>query len=144
MAGIGQEYTLQDVTIRLRNRNITGAQSISYTSAQDSANVYGTGREPRAYSKGKRTYEGEITVTGGQLNELIAAIGTGRTKNLLALPPFDVSVTYGSDESLSVWTDALRDCRFTEIPKELGLDDEFMEVTLPLAIGRIDYGTVIV
>lgn len=139
---LGREYSYQDITLRALSQNLTGAQGISYKSSQASTNVYGLGKEPRTYSRGKREYEAELTVTGSQLNQLISSRGAGRSKSLLDIRPFDVVVTY-TDSAGSIWTDVLRDCRFTEVEKSLSLDDDFMEVTLPLAVGRIDYNTVL-
>lgn len=134
-----QEFNFQDVVIRLAGLPVAGAQGISYTASQESPNIYGLGREPRSYAKKRREYEGEITVTGGQLNEILQAVAP--IGDLLSLPPFEVSVTY-VNESGDLWSDVLSGCRFTEVPKELVLDDDFMEVTLPLAIAKISYNTL--
>lgn len=134
-----QEFSFQDVIIRLAGQPLVGAQGISYTASQESPNVYGLGREPRTYAKKRREYEGEITLTGSQLNELLRAFAP--IGDLLSLPPFEVAVTY-VNESGDLWSDVLSGCRFTEVPKELGLDDDFMEVALPLAIAKINYNTL--
>lgn len=140
---LGQEFNFQDVIIRFRGINVTGAQNVSYSFKQDSPNIYGQGKKPRAYSKKKEEYEASLTVTGGQLLELIRSQGAtlGRSKSLTSLRPFDLVVTR-SNEQGDVWTDVLVNCRMTEVTIEYGMDDDFAEIEIPIIPGDIYYDTV--
>lgn len=140
---IAQEFSFQDLIIRWRGQNVTGAQGVSYTTSQESPNIYGQGREPRAYSKKKREYEASVTMTGGQLRELIRTQGItlGRSKNLTGLLPFEVVVTRANEQG-DVWTDILVGNRVTEVTIEYNLDDDFAEIEIPITPARIDYDTV--
>ena len=133
---INREFTFQDITIQMLGKSVVGARKVKYVPKQSVTNLYGTGKKPIGRSYGKIEYEGELVIYQSELHALQSTLARG--KSILDIADFDISVSY-LDTDGTTSTDLIKDCRFLEVPKELGVDDEFMEVTIPIAIGDIQY-----
>ena len=131
-----QEFTFQDVVIQMLGKPVTGARGAKYTEKQAVTNIYGAGKKPVSRSYGKKEYDGELKILQSELEALQSTLPRGRS--ILDIAEFDVVVSY-ADASGKLITDILKHCKFMEVSKELDVDSEFMEVTLPLSIGDIEY-----
>lgn len=128
------QYAFQDIVLKVAGVDLTGIQSVSYKSAQAKEVIYGKGVNGVAIQRGKITNDGSIVLLQSEYEALVAA---SPTKNLLDLH-FDITVTYGNPQrGDKLITDVLSGCEFTEMPKELGNDNNYMKLTLPFIFLRI-------
>lgn len=135
MALLQREFNWQDVTIQMMGKVVAGARAVKYTAKCDQINVYALGGKPIAIATGKKEFEAELTIIQSELEALQRSLPAG--KSILDIQAFDVVVVYENDGLLV--TDILKNCRFTEVTKEIKVDDPFMEITLPIAVMDIQY-----
>jgi len=136
MALLQREFNWQDVTIQMMGKVVAGARAVKYTAKREQTNVYALGGKPIAIATGKTEFEGEIAMIQSELEALQRSLPAG--KSILDIAAFDVVIVYEQPDGLLV-TDILKNCRFTEVTKEMKVDDPFMEITLPIAIMDIQY-----
>lgn len=129
-----RQYEFADLTVIAGGKDITGLRGIKYTEKQEKEILYGKGNEPLSIQKGNKSYEGEITMTQGELETIVANSKDGSVLSI----QLDVIVNYGNPSKGDVMMiDAIKGVQFTESPKELKQGDKFMEVTLPFIALRV-------
>lgn len=133
---LSRHYNWMDISIQMKDKKITGARSLSYESRRESKNIYALGGEPIAYGNAKKEYKAKIGLLQSEIEILQKSLKKG--KGLCDMPPFEVVVVYAYEGGATV-TDILKHCRILSVKKEMKVDDEFMEVELPLAVGQIQY-----
>lgn len=123
-----REYEWADLSILIGTRILTGAIGLKYSEKQDKELIYGKGNLPYAIQKGNKSYEGELTVQGSELQALKSASPTGSILDLQV----DITVCYGNPSQGDVMrTDKLMGVQFTEEPQELKQGDTHGEYALP-------------
>jgi hypothetical protein len=132
----GFEYSWEDISISLLKRLITGFTAIEYAASKEHMNIHGRGANPVAMGRGRKTYQGSITMLQSEVEAIQAGLPKG--KDLTDLAPFKVIVAY-APEGGAITTDELLYCRFTNLPKGMNEGDGNMMVALPLVIGNINY-----
>lgn len=137
MAFNSEEYGWNDLTVQLLGRPVIGLRGVKYGQEQDKQNVYGKGKRPIARARGQVTYEGEIKVLLSELRALLQSEGNGRS--LVGIRPFDVVVVYAAEAGGALTTDILKYCEFTKAEIDLNQGDAFVEITLPIIIGDIEW-----
>ena len=124
-----KEYSWSSVGVSLLGRPLTGIQGVSYKSTQNKETIYGRGNKPLAIQKGNKSYEGEIKILQSELEALTRASGKG--KDIMDLPAFDITITYGDGTNLV--TDVMKGCEFTESAKSIEQENTHMgAITLPI------------
>lgn len=136
----GQAFSWQDAEIRIRPT--TGGAGKAYPcraytqkTTRDSSNIHVNSAQPFEYSRGPKQHEGSITVLQSTLIEMERDFPTAEDLTDLV---FDVSISFVNPQnpdvlSVKVW----ESCSITEVSLEHGVDTEFMEVELPIRIGRV-------
>lgn len=135
---LGKEHGFDDVTLYMQGKVVTGCRGIKYKKKRDSENIYSLGsKEPVAYSRGKAEYEGELMLLKSEFDALVASLPEG--KDPTDLKPFDAVVVYaGADNKIT--KDIVQHIRLTEWEKAMKVEDQFMEITLPIVYGKVKLG----
>jgi len=104
----GIAYTWSNVTANIAGLKIHNLRAISYSDAQEMANVYGAGQLPVARSYGKISSKASITLLRAEVEAISNAIPTGRLQDA---PPFDIIVQFmmGDDQ---MTTHRIRNAQF--------------------------------
>lgn len=132
----GNEYAWENIEVVMLGRPVIGLTSIEYDAEQTKTNLYGRGNKPVSRTRGNKAYSGSLGVLQSELQALTAAAGSG--KNILDLPPFDITVAYVDVLGGAIITDVLRDVEFTKLTKGMNQGDPNMTLQLPIIIGDID------
>ncbi len=122
------EYAWVDVRVALLGREVTGLRGIEYKVKYQKEALYATGKKARSIQKGKKEYEGTITLLQ---SELIALDRAAQEKNYEDITDidFDVVVTYISEDNV-VTTDKIVNASITEIPRGIKEGDLQQEIAL--------------
>ncbi|MCD8030077.1 MAG: hypothetical protein LUF85_04410 [Bacteroides sp.] len=122
------EYAWVDVRVALLGREVTGLRGIEYKVKHQKEALYATGKKARSIQKGKKEYEGTITLLQ---SELIALDRAAQEKNYEDITDidFDVVVTYISEDNV-VTTDKIVNASITEIPRGIKEGDLQQEIAL--------------
>lgn len=130
----GTAYSYADVTLKILGVEINSIAEIKYKSKQDKTNNYGAGDEPISRGKGVKEYEAEIKFSK---NDYVALRDAVPSKELLDIPPFDITVTFNNDQRVT--TDVLRNTEFLEEGEETAQGDTDAVMSFPLIVGKIVY-----
>lgn len=85
-------YAWGNITCIIFGIPIIGITSINYEKKQNRENLYGFGLEPVARGSGRIEYTASIEIYREELFRIIAA---APNNDLLAIPPFTITVQYG-------------------------------------------------
>jgi len=133
-----REYSFADISVVMLGRPITGLRGVKYKATQEKEIVHGAGNKPLSIAKGKKTFEGSLTLLQSELEALLVAAGTG--KDVMDLNNIDVIVTYEPNDGLPFITDILKNVQFKEFEKGMKVNDMFTEIDIPFFCLDIQYG----
>lgn len=123
------EYAWVDVNVVMLGREVVGLRGIEYKVKRQKEALFASGRKARGIQKGKKEYEGTITLLQSELIALDRAAQEKGYEDITDLD-FDVVVSY-VPESGVLTTDKVVGVSITEIPRGLKVDDLQMEIALP-------------
>ena len=130
----GREYEIEDMTLILGGRDVSGFRGIKYTKKQEKEALFGKGNKAQSIQKGNISCEGEINLTQSEY-ETLRVLGKGSVLNL----SLNAVIVYGDASKGDVMTtDNIIGLQFTEESKEMKQGAKFMEITLPFIALRID------
>jgi hypothetical protein len=129
------EYSWADVQVVMLGRPVTGIRGIRYKISRTKTNIYAKGSDPHSRTRGNKEYEGEINLLQSELEAIQKGLKKGQ--DITDVKPFDIVVSYAPEDGGSIVTDILKAVEFTEVEKSLNQNDPFMELTLPLIVGKI-------
>ena len=130
----GTNYSWSNVTVNPFGTPLAGIVAINYKRKQTKTNNYGAGVEPVSRGYGQKEYDGDIEV---YLDEWKAFIAAAPGRDPLAIPPFDIPVTFNGSGVIAT-KDTLRAVEFMEDPLEAKSGDTKLTVKIPLIIGSIE------
>ncbi|MGJ1366046.1 hypothetical protein [Sphingobacterium spiritivorum] len=128
----GDAYVWSHIDFPVFGTVIQGITAISYKKKQEKTNNYGRGTEPTSRGRGKKEYEGSITVEMKEAEWLRLAAG----KSILDIRPFNIPVTFSGD-GVNLTTHTLIACEFLENGIETEQGSTNILVTLPMILGGI-------
>ena len=138
MAINGAQYAWEDINVVILGRIINGIEEVKYKVKKDKTAIYGRGKNPIAFGRSKKEYDGSISILQSELEALQASVPSG--KDITDLDPFDITISYSYDANPGIIVvDILRNCSFMEFEKGMKTGDTHMVVNCPLQIGKIDY-----
>lgn len=115
-------------------------RAISWTTTRTTTDIYASGDEANTRYKGNKAYTGSITLLQSDIEALIedaqAQFGPNADPTDLT---FNVTVAFARTVALPIKTHRLQFCDITEFEMGMEQDDPFMEVELPIMIGKIQY-----
>lgn len=123
------EYAWVDVNVVLLGRQVTGLRGIEYKIKHQVEALFAAGVKPRGIQRGKKEYEGTITLLQSELIALDRAAQEKGYEDITDLS-FDVIVSY-MPKNLVVTTDKIVGVSITEAPRAMKVDDLQMEIALP-------------
>lgn len=123
------EYAWIDVNVVMLGREVVGLRGIEYKVKRQKEVLYASGKKGRGVQKGKKEYEGTITLTQ---SELIALDRAAQAKGYEDITDFDfdVVISYIPEDKI-VTTDKVIGVSITEIPRSMKEGDLQMEIALP-------------
>lgn len=124
-----REYEWGDITVYVLGRPVKGITAIEYTGKRTKEHRYGQGIEPKSIQRGRREYEGTITLMQSEVIALNKAAQQGGYKDILDVE-VDIVVSYVSDNGI-VSTDSIVQASFSELPKGMKEGDLQSEHALP-------------
>lgn len=123
------EYAWVDVVVVIMGRPVVGLRGIEYKVKQQKEALFAMGRTARGIQKGKKEFEGTITLLQSELIALDRAAQEAGYNDITDID-FDVIVSY-LPKNLVVTTDKIVGVSITEAPRALKEGDLQMEVALP-------------
>lgn len=132
-----KEYAWIDVNVVLLGKPVTGLRGIEYKSKRQTEALFATGKKARGIQKGKKEYEGTITVLQSELIAMQAAAKQSGYDDITDLE-FDIIVSY-MPESGVVQTDKVVNASITEAPNSIKEGDLYSEHALPFIACDIEY-----
>ncbi len=128
-------YSWSEYRCFMGGRFVTGIRGFKYKTSRVTEDIYAEGDEPVDVSFGNRAYEGEIKVLQNELEAIVLAGGG----DIYSLPPFTIVHSFvpknGNISKPVVVT--MEDCYFKEVEEAMEQGATFMEVTLPVRVGKI-------
>ena len=110
-----------------------GFTKITYNETQVKENKYGWGNKPISRGHGNFEYTGEVEM---YLDEWKQIISSSPDRNPLNIPPFDITVMFGTSAQ-NLTKDQLLYVEFTENPLDAKQGDSALIVKIPIIIGDI-------
>lgn len=130
-----QSYDFGQASFFMLGRQVQGITGISFSSSQEAQFNYGAGNEPQTVSRGKKTLEGTISLMAFEVVALEKAIGAG--KDLLDLPLFDMTITFGNDPS-QISSRLIRGIKITKYDVSIDSDNVTDTVAIEFIAGSIE------
>lgn len=131
----GEMYGWADVKLMVNGTLIKGVSAIKYGDSQTIEKMYGAGRYPIGWGKGRIDCSGSITLYKEEIVALQAAAPRGRIQDL---PSFDIVVSYLPENGV-ICTDVLKTCKFTANQREVNEGDTSISAELELMVMSIDW-----
>jgi hypothetical protein len=128
-------FSWEEYRLFMGGRFVTGVRGFKYKTSRTVEDIYAEGNEPVDVGFGNKTYEGEIKVLQSELNAIVLAGGG----DIYALPPFTIVHSFvpkGGRIGKPV-TVTMKDCYFKECEEAMEQGATFMEITLPVRVGKI-------
>ena len=132
----GEMYGWADIKCFINGTFVKGITAIKYDDKQTIEKVYGSGRYPVGYGKGRIECSGSITLLKEEIVALQSVAPNGRIQDL---PSFDITVTYLPENGI-LTTDVLKTCKFTENKREPKEGDTSISAELELMVMNIKWG----
>lgn len=128
MAFNSKEYSWVNVSVVLFGQPVIGCRGIEYKPKMAKEAMYAMGKRAYSIQRGKREYEGTLTITQSELAALNRSAVAKGYDDVLDLE-MDIVIAY-VDNGI-VTTDRVVNATFTEAPMSMKEGDMYMEVALP-------------
>lgn len=122
------EYAWVDVKVVMLGREVTGLRGIEYKVKRQKEALFAAGQKPRGIQKGKKEYEGTITLLQSEVIALDRAAQEKGYEDITDID-FDVIVSYLPENGV-VTTDKIVNVSITETPKSIKEGDLQQEIAL--------------
>lgn len=123
------EYAWVDVNVVLLGREVVGLRGIEYKIKQQMEALFASGRKARGIQRGKKEYDGTITLLQSELVALDRAAQEKGYEDITDIS-FDVIVSYVPEGGI-ITTDKIVGVSITEAPRGIKEGDLQMEIALP-------------
>jgi hypothetical protein len=132
----GQMYGWADIKCFVNGTLVKGITAIKYEDKQTIDKVYGAGRYPIGYGKGRIECSGSITLLKEELVALQSVAPNGRLQDL---PSFDIVISYLPENGV-ITTDILKTCKFSENKRDVKEGDTSISTEMELMVMSIKWG----
>ena len=123
------EYAWADVNVVMLGREVAGLRGIEYKVKHQKEALFASGCKARGIQKGKKEYEGTITLLQSELIALDRAAQEKGYEDITDID-FDVIVSYIPTSGI-ITTDKVVSVSITEIPRAIKEGDLQQEIALP-------------
>lgn len=126
-----KECEWADMSVVFAGAPLAKIRGLKYKAAKDKQLLHGAGDAPISIQSGNRTYEGQIKVLKGALDNMnIAALSSGG--NDVLDMQFDIVITYKAQAGRPLQTDILRGVEIKDFEKGWEQGAKNMDITLPI------------
>lgn len=135
-----KEYAWIDVKVVFLGKEVGGLRGIAYKAKRQTEALFAAGKKARGIQRGKKEYEGTITLLQ---SELIALNNAAKQKGYddISDIEFDAVVAYAPDGGV-ISTDIVKGIAITEVPSEMKEGDMYQEIALPFIALDVEYNVV--
>ena len=124
-----RDYEFADLELNLAGKDVVDIKALKWRSKIDREPKHAKGREPHSIQSGKKTYEGEVTVTLAGYYKILNA---APKRDILELRGTTATATFGNpSEGVAPNLNTITGIYFTEHGPETKQGDKVMDVTLP-------------
>lgn len=132
-----KECEWADMEVLVSGTPVTKIRSLKYKASKDKEALFAEGDQPIAIQSGNRTYDGEIKILKGALDDMNNAATKAGGQDILDLE-FDVVVTYKAKSNRALKTDLLVGVQVKDFEQGWEQGAKHMEVTLPIIFLRLN------
>jgi len=125
-----------DMTVLFAGSPLTKIRGLKYKAAKDKQLLHAAGDEPISIQSGNRTYEGQIKVLKGALDDMNRASLIAGGDDILDMQ-FDIVITYKPKGTRALQTDTLVGVEVKEFEKGWEQGAKQMDVTLPIVFMKL-------
>lgn len=125
-----------DMDIMFAGAHLTKIRGLRYKAIKDKELLYAEGDEPISIQSGNRSYEGEIKVLKGAIDDMNKAAIAAGGRDILDLE-FDIIVNYKPRLNRALQQDILVAAQVKEFEKGWDQGAKEMEVALPIVFLRL-------
>jgi hypothetical protein len=123
------EYAWKDVQVVLLGRPVGGIRAIEYKIKHQKEALFASGKKARSIQRGKKEYEGTLTLLQSEVIALEAAAKAKGYDDITDVD-FDVIVSYMPEGGV-ITTDKVLNVSITEDPRSIKEGDLYQEIALP-------------
>lgn len=126
-----KEVEWSDTEVRIAGSRLTKLRGIKYGVKTEKTHLHAEGERPRGIQTGNKTYQGEIKLLVGALDDMHRATLAAGGDDVTDLE-FEVVITYKARGNRALKTVTLVGCQITEASEGWDQGAKEMEVTLPI------------
>jgi hypothetical protein len=125
-----------DMTVIFAGSPLTKIRGVKYKAAKEKQLLHAAGDEPISIQSGNRTYEGQIKVLKGAIDDMNRAAIAAGGDDILDMQ-FDIIITYKAKGTRALQTDTLAGVEVKDFEKGWEQGAKNMDVTLPIVFLRL-------
>jgi hypothetical protein len=125
-----------DMTVMIAGATLTKIRGVKYKASKEKQLLHAAGDEPISIQGGNRTYEGQIKVLKGALDDMNRAAIAAGGDDILDLQ-FDIVITYKAKGTRALQTDTLINVEVKDFEKGWEQGAKSMDVTLPIVFMKL-------
>jgi hypothetical protein len=131
-----KECEWADMTVMFAGSQLTKIRGVQYKAMQDKDALHAAGNEPISIQRGNRSYEGQIKVLKGALDDMNDAAILAGGSDIMDVQ-FDIVITYRARGQRGLQTDTLQGVEIKEFEKGWEQGAKNMDVTLPICFMKL-------
>ncbi len=125
-----------DMTVMFAGSPFTKIRGVKYKAAKEKQLLHAAGDEPISIQSGNRTYEGQIKVLKGAIDDMNRAAIAAGGEDILDMQ-FDIVITYKPGGTRPLQTDTLVNVEVKDFEKGWDQGAKNMDVNLPIVFMRL-------
>ena len=129
----GKSYDWAQIIVTVAGSPKAECRAISYKATQEKQNNYGQGANPTSRGRGRKTYEGSLTLS---LVDLEALRDVSPNRDILDLPMFTITVTWAGADLIPL-NHVLKNVDFTEDDITAAEGDMGLSVEIPFIFSHV-------
>jgi len=126
-----------DMTVIFAGSPLTKIRGVKYKAAKEKQLLHAAGDEPISIQSGNRTYEGQIKVLKGAIDDMNRAAIAAGGDDILDMQ-FDIIITYKPKGTRPLQTDTLMNVEVKDCEKGWEQGAKNMDVTLPIVFLKLE------
>ncbi len=127
------------MTVMFAGSPLTKIRGLKYKASKEKQLLHAAGDEPISIQSGNRTYEGEIKVLKGAIDDMNRAAISAGGEDILDVQ-FDIVITYKPKGTRPLQTDTLVSVEVKDFEKGWEQGAKNMDVTLPVLFMKLITG----
>lgn len=126
-----REHSFANLQLVINGKIITRFKGLKFTVKKEKELLHGGGEDPIEIVSGTKSYEGEITLLGSQLEKFQQELRPDQ--DLTDAPPFEVVASLSPKRPGQQMVNfTLHQCEWLEDPREFKQGDKFQEYSIPI------------